>query len=196
MTPYAWEWVIAMSYVGAGPVAWGLFAFAAIKGRSRMNLLAEPVPLPQPAPSATILIPVKDEEQRIADSVNSALNQDYPDFHVIAIDDRSVDRTGAILDDLAAKNTRLTVIHLKNGDLPDGWTGKCNALHRSVTQARQVAAVRRFGCDPRAGCLAQNALARRSKADDLVSLLPHMEAHTFWEGLLIPLCCALGTRCI
>src|SRR4051794_15617132 len=120
MSPYAWEWLIAMLYVLAGPVAWGTLAFFAIKARGRMNLLAEPCPTPDPAPLASILIPVKDEEARIADSVNSAIAQDYPSFEVIAIDDRSVDRTGAILDDLAVKNPHLRVMHVEKGGLPDG----------------------------------------------------------------------------
>ena len=36
--------------------------------------------------------------ERIGDCIESALHQDYPDFQVIAVDDRSSDRTGAVMD--------------------------------------------------------------------------------------------------
>src|SRR5262249_28559716 len=54
------------------------------------------------------------------------LAQDYPDFEVIAVDDRSTDSTGKILDSFASKNKRLRVLHLL--ELPAGWLGKPHAL--------------------------------------------------------------------
>jgi glycosyltransferase involved in cell wall biosynthesis len=61
------------------------------------------------------------------------LSQDYPDFEVIAIDDRSTDRTGAILDREAAQNPALRVIHLQA--LPPGWLGKNHALQKGAEAA-------------------------------------------------------------
>jgi glycosyltransferase involved in cell wall biosynthesis len=59
--------------------------------------------------------------------MRSKLAIDYPDFEVIAIDDRSQDATGAILDRVAGEDPRLRVVHLTS--LPEGWLGKSHAMH-------------------------------------------------------------------
>src|SRR5262249_58148112 len=44
-------------------------------------------------PRVSILIPAYNEQELILDAVHGALNQDYPDFEVIVIDDGSTDMT-------------------------------------------------------------------------------------------------------
>ena len=52
---------------------------------------------------------------------------------MVAIDDRSTDQTGAIMDEFAATHAdRLRVLHIPQGGLPPGWLGKCNALHTAA----------------------------------------------------------------
>jgi hypothetical protein len=49
-----------------GPITWLLFGFVMIKGRKRMRILVRPAPpAPQPPPKISILIPAKDEAERI-----------------------------------------------------------------------------------------------------------------------------------
>ncbi|HEY3367010.1 MAG TPA: glycosyltransferase family A protein [Symbiobacteriaceae bacterium] len=67
-------------------------------------------------------------------AVESVLAQDYPDFEVVLIDDRSTDDTGAIVDDLAAEYpTRVRATHITT--LPPGWLGKNHALYQGVRQS-------------------------------------------------------------
>src|SRR5436309_2113792 len=129
------ELVAFIAYVLLGPAMWCLFTFGMIKGRKRMMNLRRPAPRLAEPPRVTILIPAKDEAERIRSCIESALAQDYPNFSVIAIDDRSVDGTGKVLDELAAENPRLRVMHIAEGSLPEGWTGKTNALHQAVPDA-------------------------------------------------------------
>lgn len=86
------------------------------------------------APLVSILVPARDEEQEIESALRGMLGLDYPNFEVIAIDDRSEDATGRIMDRLAAEDPRCRVIHIR--ELPAGWLGKNYANHMAGKQAR------------------------------------------------------------
>lgn len=139
-----------------------------------------------PLPRLTVLVAGKDEEANIGPCLTALLSQDYPDFEVVAVNDRSGDRTGAILDDLAAREPRLKALHVR--ELPAGWAGKNHALHLGVQHARGD-----LLCFTDADCrfhdphllAAAVGLARRAGID-LLSVLPTLEAHTFWERVVQP----------
>jgi glycosyltransferase involved in cell wall biosynthesis len=183
------EGFVFVGYLGVGPLTWLTYGAGTFIGHEKMRLLDKPRPTLNPPPRVTILIPAKDEEQRIRPCIQSALDQDYPNCDVIAIDDRSVDRTGEILDEMAADNPRLSVIHIQEGTLGPGWTGKNNALFTG-TRAAQGEWLLFVDSD----VLLQPIAVTRSvtvsahKKYDLLSLLPTLEAHTIWESMLIPLC--------
>lgn len=64
--------------------------------------------------SLSAVLPAHNEEAVIASTVNDVLEtlaSWMPDFEVIVVNDGSHDRTGAILDDIAATNPHLKVIH-------------------------------------------------------------------------------------
>src|SRR5580698_5330586 len=72
-------------------------------------------------PLVSIIVPARNEEQDIESSLSAMLALDYDNFEVIAVNDRSTDRTGEIMERMA-QNPRLRVIHHR--DLPAGWLGK------------------------------------------------------------------------
>ncbi len=86
-------------------------------------------------PSVTICVAARNEERDVERGIRSALSQDYPEFEVVAVNDRSTDDTGRILDRLEGESDgALRVVHLE--ELPDGWIGKNHALHRAAQEAR------------------------------------------------------------
>lgn len=84
-------------------------------------------------PSASIVFAARDEARGIEAGLGSLLRQDHPRMEIIAVDDRSTDGTGEILDRMARSEPRLTVVHVT--ELPAGWLGKNHALHLGAGRA-------------------------------------------------------------
>jgi cellulose synthase/poly-beta-1,6-N-acetylglucosamine synthase-like glycosyltransferase len=77
-------------------------------------------------PAISIVVAARNEARGIEQAMRSLLSQDAPRLEVVAVDDRSDDATGAILDRFAAAEPRLRVVHV--AELPAGWLGKNHAL--------------------------------------------------------------------
>ena len=104
-----------------------------IRGLAGVVRLSDCPVLPRgEAPHVTVVIPARNEELNLEAGLSSLLAQDYPSFDVIAVDDRSSDRTGHILDRMEQAHTRLRALHVS--ELPPAWLGKNHALHLGSTQ--------------------------------------------------------------
>jgi len=77
-------------------------------------------------PRISLIAPARNEERHIEAAVRSLTRLDYPNLQITIINDRSTDRTGQILDSLAAEFSQLNVVHLT--ELPRGWLGKNYAM--------------------------------------------------------------------
>lgn len=84
-------------------------------------------------PRVSIIIPACNEEREIAAALQSVLTQNYENFEVIAVNDRSTDLTGLILEQMAQEYPELRIVTIK--DLPAHWLGKNHALHMAARQA-------------------------------------------------------------
>ncbi len=88
------------------------------------------------APRVSIVAPARNEEARVEAGLRSLLRLDYPNYEVLAVDDRSTDKTGEIMDQVAqqhAGSPELRVMHID--ELPGGWLGKPHAMWRAGQQA-------------------------------------------------------------
>lgn len=84
-------------------------------------------PTPAKWPKLSVVIAACDESSTIEAAVSTLLEQNYPDLEIILVNDRSKDKTGEIIDDIAEKDGRVKSFHVK--DLPTGWLGKVYALN-------------------------------------------------------------------
>jgi len=84
-------------------------------------------------PKVSVILPARNEEKYIARCLDTLLAQQYPDFEVIAINDCSTDRTGEIMMEYAAKDSR--VVYVDNLPKPEGWAGKNWACHQAYQRA-------------------------------------------------------------
>src|SRR5574338_691922 len=69
-------------------------------------------------PMVSVILPARNEERYIARCLDSLLRQDYPNFQIIAINDSSSDRTGAIMQEYARRDAR--VVYVSAPPKPDG----------------------------------------------------------------------------
>lgn len=63
----------------------------------------------------SVIVPVYNVERYVGKCLDSILAQTYTDFEVIVVDDGSTDGSGAICDEYARKDSRITVFHIENG---------------------------------------------------------------------------------
>src|ERR1700733_9638659 len=90
-------------------------------------LAIEGQPKEPPAwPDVVAIVPARDEEELIAQSVGSLLRQDYPGrFSLIVVDDQSADGTSsAALSAGRASGSGRSVRIVAGREAPAGWTGK------------------------------------------------------------------------
>jgi glycosyltransferase involved in cell wall biosynthesis len=104
-------------------------------GMRRMTVLDD-VPLLQRenVPKVSVIIPACNEAATIEPALKSILAMDYADLEVIAVNDRSVDRTGAILEEMQKQYPGLQIYDIS--ELPEGWLGKNHALQYGAERAR------------------------------------------------------------
>jgi cellulose synthase/poly-beta-1,6-N-acetylglucosamine synthase-like glycosyltransferase len=110
-----------------------LFGIDMLFGRRSTVWLGNIAPLsesndPNP-PKVSVLIPARNEERNIREALQSVLHQDHPNLEFIVVNDRSTDRTGAILAEIAASDPRLRVSNLPSFPTA-GWARnmRCIAL--------------------------------------------------------------------
>jgi glycosyltransferase involved in cell wall biosynthesis len=87
-------------------------------------------------PRVSIVVPARNEEESIRDTLLQLLALDYSNYEVIAVNDRSTDDSGQKMDEVAAgpqAHGLLKVIHIS--ELPSGWLGKTHAMWIAGQQA-------------------------------------------------------------
>lgn len=135
-------------------------------------------------PRVSVLFAARDEEEKLPAALATLMAIDYPSLEVVAVDDRSTDATGRILDEFAKTHARLRVVHVT--ELSSGWLGKPHALQKAYEASAGewllfTDADVRFRPDALRRAV---ALAKQRKLDHL-TLLADVEMSGFWETVLL-----------
>lgn len=139
-------------------------------------------------PRVTIVVPARNEARTIEPALRSLRRLDYPNCEIIAVNDRSDDGTGEIMQRIAAEaeGTPMRVVHI--AELPKGWLGKTHAMWRGAQQGNgdwilftDADVIFRPDALRRAV-----AYAEKSKADHLV-LFPTMVIKSADERMMLAL---------
>lgn len=137
--------------------------------------------------SISVLIPARNEENNIKKCVQSACNQQYPEYEVIALNDRSTDRTSIILDQL--KNEFQQRLKIINGsETPRGWLGKPWAC-KQLSEAASGDILIFVDADVTLNSQTLSGVAEAYKKYELemLTIWPRQTLSSFWEKTLIPL---------
>jgi cellulose synthase/poly-beta-1,6-N-acetylglucosamine synthase-like glycosyltransferase len=136
-------------------------------------------------PRLSVIVPARNEEQGIRAALRSLLRQDYPGLELIAVNDRSTDRTGAILAELEREYPgRLRVLTVT--ELPKGWLGKNHALWKGAQVASGewlLFTDADIVFDP--ACLRRAVTYAVREGLDHLTLSPRITAHGFWLSAFV-----------
>src|SRR3984885_4963452 len=137
------------------------------------------------APIVSVIIPARNEEACLGDCLQSLVTQSGVAFEIIVVDNHSTDRTREIAQSFSHDHDTVRVIDA--GTLPEGWTGKNNAVTTGVRQARGpwfLFTDADTGHLP--GSLARALAEVRDNNAQLLSYSPGQIAVTFWEMAVLP----------
>jgi glycosyltransferase involved in cell wall biosynthesis len=115
---------------------WTARAGGWLRGMARLpDLLRQPEG--QPGGQVSVIIPARNEGVAVGEGLRSLLASKGVDLEVIAVDDRSTDETGEVMDtfqhEQRASGVRYVVEHVR--ELPAGWLGKPHAMARGAALA-------------------------------------------------------------
>src|SRR5579863_4353525 len=133
------------------------------------------------APQVSVIIPARNEEANLGTCLESLMDQDQLSFEIIVVNDHSTDRTKEIAQSFPG-------VQVIDADpLPEGWTGKNNAVATGARAARtnwflftDADTIHLPGSLPRA------LREARENGADLLSYSPEQIAVTFWEKAVLP----------
>jgi len=177
--------VFGLVFFGLIAIFWLTHGLRVAYGATRLPWVKDFAPAPDAeCPRISILFAARDEEEKLPAALATLMETDYPNLEVIAVDDRSQDATGRILDEFAAAHPRLRVVHITQ--LPVGWLGKPHALQRAYEASTGewllfTDADVRFKAD----LLRRAVVIVKACSLDHLTLLCDVEMVGFWETVLI-----------
>jgi len=118
-------------------VGWLAFNLSVVWWQRHVEPFARVVkrlPVSDATPGVTVVVPARNERDRIEESVRRLLAQRGIDLELVVVDDRSEDGTREILDRIRQEDPRLRVVRVDT--LPGGWLGKPHACHVGALDAR------------------------------------------------------------
>ena len=135
----------------------------------------------------SVIVPARNEEKNIARCLFSLFKQNYPNFEIIVVDDRSDDRTPHLLENFKALcPVPLRVIRIEK--LPYGWTGKNHAMFAgSKAASGDWLLFTDADTTHRPASIRTALTCAVDRKIDLLTLAPETECRTFWEKTVQPL---------
>ena len=191
-------------YISTAILIGGIFIVYWLHNQYQLDIVVQPSTPPTDVPLISVCVPARNEERNIRACVESILTQNYPNFEIIVLEDRSTDKTSEILHDLLMESDGARVplshfkqhthlghpsLHIVNGsDLPPGWAGKPHALFQASAAAHGewlcfVDADTFLSPNTLSACYSK---AIETKAD-MFTIMTFQILGSFWEKAVMPI---------
>jgi glycosyltransferase involved in cell wall biosynthesis len=132
-------------------------------------------------PEVSVIVPARNEEASLGACLESLVSQSGVDFEVIVVNDHSIDRTREIAESFPGVRV------IEAGALPQGWTGKNNAVTCGGREARgQWLLFTDADTIHLPGSLARALAEANEHQAEMLSYSPEQIAVTFWEKAILP----------
>ena len=126
---------VLISILAGVGITWLYLLFYMIKSLLRSPKLEYVKIVDKKFPLISIILPARNEERHIRNCIDSLLNQDYPNFEIILVDDESTDMTLTIMKEFEKLYpTKIKVISITNRD--ENWVGKNWACYQGYLQSK------------------------------------------------------------
>ena len=143
------------------------------------------VNLPKDLPMISVLVPAHNEEHAIEQCLRSILVQDYPNLELICVNDRSTDTTALVVSRLFEGRSNCLLVTIDHR--PEGWTGKCHALHVASKHAKgSWLAFLDADSSLHPGALKQCLNEVLKRKINFITLTPKFILGSFWEKAIQP----------
>jgi chlorobactene glucosyltransferase len=153
--------------------------------RDRLAPTLAPAAAPAAQPLISVLIPARDEAERIGACLAGLAGQAYRNFELLVVDDHSTDATAAIVRSYTAQLPALDVV--PSIALPAGWAGKCWACWQAAGLARgDWLLFLDADVMPRPELLAALVARAESRSLDLLTLMPLQQLGSLAERVIMP----------
>jgi chlorobactene glucosyltransferase len=153
--------------------------------REHMAPLLRPGTGPAVRPLISVLIPARDEAERIDACLEGLARQSYQNFELVVADDHSTDATAAIVRGYAAWLPSLEL--LPAAPLPAGWAGKCWACWQAARGARgEWLLFLDADVIPKPDLLAALIARAEGRSLDLLTLMPLQRLGSLAERVVMP----------
>ena len=139
------------------------------------------------SPKVSVIVPAKNEEKNIGRCLKSLFVQNYPNYEIIVVDDRSDDATPHLLENFKTLSpVPFKIIRIEK--LPPGWTGKNHGQHTaSKTASGEWLLFTDADTTHKPESVATAVNTALDKKIDFLTLAPETECHSFWEKTVQPL---------
>jgi glycosyltransferase involved in cell wall biosynthesis len=122
MAYFYWISGIIVALAWASRIVDAAIGMPSVADVSRPEWDRNPV-VPAGNPRVSVIVPARNEEDTIEQALRTLLALDYDNYEVIAVDDRSMDRTGEIMEQIAGEGKAgappLSRLVRQGGDFPD-----------------------------------------------------------------------------